>query len=132
MNEVDKAIEWQNGGGETVKIGFVNSHGQRCCGHCGIEGTDHGQHAYKTECTRCGYVYGANGTDMYERLCPECQGGAPGIRYWRRIEQLSLHFEAGVTKIQRADDPTAGKRTREAARRSSPLLIDSKVQGELK
>jgi hypothetical protein len=20
---------------------------------------------------------------MFERRCPECQGGAPGIRYWK-------------------------------------------------
>jgi hypothetical protein len=27
-------------------------------------------------------VYGTNGSDMHGRRCPECQGGAPGIRYW--------------------------------------------------
>jgi hypothetical protein len=50
-----------------------------------VAGADHGQYAYKIECTICGYVYGANGSDMDERRCPECQGGAPGIRYWRII-----------------------------------------------
>lgn len=40
------------------------------------------QLAYKVECLQCGHLYGANGSDMHERLCPECQGGAPGIPYW--------------------------------------------------
>jgi hypothetical protein len=74
---------WQSGSGASVKIGYVNPNGQRCCGHRGVLGTDHMQLAYKVECTKCGYVYGANGSDMHERRCPECQGGAPGIRYWK-------------------------------------------------
>ena len=73
---------WQNGEGSSVKIGYINDNGQRCCGHRGVSGNDNFQVAYKVECTLCGYVYGANGTDMFERLCPECQGGLPGIKYW--------------------------------------------------
>jgi hypothetical protein len=34
------------------------------------------------ECTLCGFVYGANSGDVFERKCPNCQGGAPGIRFW--------------------------------------------------
>jgi hypothetical protein len=73
---------WQSGLGVSVQIGEVNRNGQRCCGHRGTSGTDHGQFAYKVECSYCGHVYGANGSDMHERLCPECQGGAPGIPFW--------------------------------------------------
>jgi hypothetical protein len=73
---------WQSGTGESVQIGAVNRNGQRCCGHRGVTGTDHGQLAYKVDCTRCGYVYGANGSDMHERRCPVCDGGAAGIRFW--------------------------------------------------
>ncbi|MCF8137898.1 MAG: hypothetical protein K9K63_11370 [Desulfotignum sp.] len=83
MNETDIPIEWLDGSGETVEIGYLNPNGQQCAGHCGVPGTDHGPYAYKTECTICGYVYGTNGSDMFERHCPECQGGAPGIRYWK-------------------------------------------------
>jgi hypothetical protein len=67
MDKVDIHIEWQEGNGESVEIGYLNPNGQQCCGHCGVPGTDHGQYAYKTECTYCGYVYGTNGTDMHER-----------------------------------------------------------------
>jgi len=87
MNEADFQIEWQDGSGESVEIGYFNPHGQQCCGHCGVEETDHKQYAYKTECTICGYVFGTNGSDMHERLCPECQNGAPGIMYWRIIKK---------------------------------------------
>jgi hypothetical protein len=29
--------------------------------------------------TRCGHVYGANGSDIWLRKCPYCQGGAEGL-----------------------------------------------------
>jgi len=87
MNETDSQIEWHDGSGESVDIGYLNFSGQQCCGHCGVAGTDHYQYAYKTECTICGFVYGTNGSDMHERLCPESQKGAPGIRYWRIIKK---------------------------------------------
>jgi rubredoxin len=72
MNDIDMPIQWQEGSGESVEIGYFNPNGQQCC--------------YKTECTICGYVYGTNGSDMHERRCPECQNGAPGIKYWRTIK----------------------------------------------
>ncbi len=53
----------------------LNPNGQQCYGHCGVSGTDHGQYAYKTECTICGYGYGSNGSDVFERRCPKCQKG---------------------------------------------------------
>ncbi len=85
MNNIDVLINWQEGSGEFVEIGYLNPNGQQCCGHCGVPGTDNFQKAYKTECTICGYVYGTNGSGMFERKCPECQGGAPGIKFWRTI-----------------------------------------------
>ena len=73
---------WKSGDGPSTEIGYLNMNGQQCCGHRGVAGTDHLQKAYKVECTCCGFVYGANGSDLHERKCPECQGGAPGIRFW--------------------------------------------------
>ncbi len=83
MGQEGRDWNWTSGSGESVRIGYVNPNGQRCCGHRGIRGTDHGQYAYKVECIKCGYVYGANGTDMHERQCPQCGGGAPGIPNWK-------------------------------------------------
>ena len=75
-------VVWQSGEGETTQIGCVNQHDQECRGTLKVKGTDHEQYAYKVECLRCGYVYGANGSDLHERKCPNCQEGAAGIRYW--------------------------------------------------
>ena len=39
------------------------------------------QYSYKMVCQNCGEVYGANGSDIFQRKCPKCQGGNPGIDF---------------------------------------------------
>jgi hypothetical protein len=75
--------EFQNGSGRTTQIGYVNRNNQRCGGHRGVAGSDHGSLAYRMECLEpgCGQVYGANGTDVFQRKCPRCQGGKPGVEF---------------------------------------------------
>ena len=73
----------RSGGGETTKIGFVNERAQKCHGTLEVSGTDHLQYAYRMECLKCGYVYGANGSDISARRCPKCDEGAEGIPYWK-------------------------------------------------
>jgi len=87
VNEPSQFVEWPEGNGESVQFGYYNRNGQQCCGHCGVKGTDHGQYAYKTECSICEFVNRANGSDMHERKCPECQGGKPCIKYWKEVPQ---------------------------------------------
>ena len=67
----------------TTQIGYVNRHNQRCGGHRGLAGNDHLQRAYRMECLQptCGNIYGANGSDVFQRKCPNCQGGQPGIEF---------------------------------------------------
>ena len=72
---------FRSGKGETTRIGFVNKNKQKCYGQRGVPGTDHGQLAYRLECLECGYIYGANGSDIFHRKCPNCQGGAKGIDF---------------------------------------------------
>ncbi|TAH37928.1 MAG: hypothetical protein EYC70_06905 [Planctomycetota bacterium] len=74
-------LEWNGGDGATTAIGYVNPNGQRCCGTLGMPGIDHEQYVYKVECLACGYTFGADGSDIHERKCPECQGGAAGPRW---------------------------------------------------
>ncbi|MEL6267529.1 MAG: hypothetical protein AAFR52_18105 [Pseudomonadota bacterium] len=31
------------------------------------------------DCQRCGARYGANGSDIFQRRCPACGGGRPGL-----------------------------------------------------
>ena len=72
---------FRSGNGSTTQIGYVNKNKQKCCGQRGVAGTDHGQYVYHMECLVCGHVYGANGSDIFERRCPNCQSGAPGIYF---------------------------------------------------
>lgn len=70
-----------NGTSETTTIGYINRNHQMCAGHRGNPGTDHFQLSYRMVCMRaaCGVMYGANGADIFQRKCPNCQGGAPGL-----------------------------------------------------
>jgi len=72
---------YSNGTTETTRIGYVNRNRQKNHGTRGTQGTDHCQYAYKLECLSCGHKYGANGSDIFQRKCPRCQGGAKGIKY---------------------------------------------------
>jgi hypothetical protein len=64
---------------KSTKSGYVNRNGQVVIRNTGLPGTDHMQMVYQLGCSACGHVYGANGSDIHLRLCPKCQGGAPGL-----------------------------------------------------
>jgi len=74
---------WINGTTKTTQIGYVNRNNQKNHGTRGKKGTDHNATSYKVECLviACGHVYGVNGTDVFHRKCPRCQGGNAGIEY---------------------------------------------------
>ncbi len=81
---IDKFVD---GDSKTTRIGYVNRNSQECGGHHSVSGNDHGQRAYRMKCLMkigdklCGHIYGANGTDVFQRKCPKCQGGAHGIPF---------------------------------------------------
>lgn len=62
----------------------VNQNGQKVIRRVGPSPTLDGQYTYELECQSCRHRYGANGPDIAGagagrgRLCPNCQGGAPG------------------------------------------------------
>lgn len=65
---------------KTTHPGHVNEpHGQVVIRNTGLPGTDRGQSVYQLGCSHCGHVYGANGSDIFERKCPNCQGGKVGL-----------------------------------------------------
>jgi hypothetical protein len=78
-----KHVNFHSGKGKTTIIDFVNNNCQKCHGTLFVEGNDFNAWAYRIECLHCGYVYGANGGDVWERHCPKCQNGKPGIDYWQ-------------------------------------------------
>ena len=74
---------WKSGSTSTTQIGYLNRNNQLVHGTRGIKGNDHCQYSYKLECknTECGYIYGSNGTDIFQRKCPNCQDGNSGIEF---------------------------------------------------
>lgn len=76
-------MSFHSGKGETVQIGFINRNNQLCLGTRGVAGTDHMQFSYRMVCLEeyCGHIYGANGSDVFQRKCPKCQGGKQGNAY---------------------------------------------------
>ena len=61
--------------GKSTDAGYINKNEQQNNGRSDERGTDYGQWFYHMECLKCGYKYMANGTDIWQRKCPRCQGG---------------------------------------------------------
>ena len=66
--------------GTTVN-GYVNRNGQVTIRNTQQAGSDHLRYVYHLACSKCGYNYGSNGSDIFDRKCPECQGGRHGLPY---------------------------------------------------
>lgn len=65
----------------TTEPGFVNRNRQVVVRPTGLPGNDHMQYIYVVRCSDCGLEYGANGSDTFQRKCPDCQDGKPGLDY---------------------------------------------------
>lgn len=66
----------------TTRPGYKNRNGQINIGPLDRPGTDHNQMLYHMRCGKCGCDYAANGSDIHQRKCPTCQGGAPSTGGW--------------------------------------------------
>ena len=62
---------------KSTEVGYINKNDQKNNGRSNEKGSDHGQWFYNLECLKCGHTYLANGTDIWQRKCPKCQGGRP-------------------------------------------------------
>lgn len=65
--------------GYSTETGSTNRNRQTVVRASDLPGTDHGQSIYVLRCGDCQHEYGANGSDLWLRKCPGCQGGAPGL-----------------------------------------------------
>jgi hypothetical protein len=63
----------------TTTPGYINRNRQRVVRATKLPGTDHLQRIYVMHCEICNTDYGANGSDIFQRHCPACQGGRPGL-----------------------------------------------------
>jgi hypothetical protein len=71
----------QNSRSPTTQPSYTNRNGQVVVRPTKLPGNDHLQFIYVLRCARCESEYGANGSDIFQRKCPSCQGGAPGLPY---------------------------------------------------
>ncbi len=60
----------------TTDMGYLNKNNQRNMGKTEERGTDYMQYLYKMKCEHCTHEYFANGSDIFQKKCPACQGGA--------------------------------------------------------
>ena len=68
----------------TTQPGYRNRNDQVVVRRTPLPGTDHNQRVYVLECGRCRHRYGANGSDIWQRRCPSCGGGRPGLNFDQR------------------------------------------------
>lgn len=65
----------------TTTVGYVSKNGQQVVRATRQPGNDHNQYVYVLQCLECREEYGANGSDIWQRKCPRCGGGAPGLSF---------------------------------------------------
>lgn len=65
----------------TARPGYVNRNRQLVLHRTEERGNDHNQYVYKMRCKSCEQEFGANGSDIWQRRCPSCGGGAPKLAY---------------------------------------------------
>lgn len=59
---------------KTTDVGYINKNNQRNNGKKCKSDNHYNQWFYELECLECGYKYNANGSDIWLRKCPNCQG----------------------------------------------------------
>lgn len=66
---------------KTTEQGYNNKNNQTVIRKTDLPGNDHNQKVYVLRCNECLHEYGANGSDIWLRRCPNCQGGAAGLSF---------------------------------------------------
>ena len=69
------------GSAGTTEPAYRNKNGQIVERRTDTAGNDHNKRVYVLRCENCGHQYGANGSDIWQRKCPECGGGRPGLSF---------------------------------------------------
>lgn len=59
--------------------GNVNRNHQKLLRRTEQRGTDYNARVWILKCQLCLHVYGSNSTDAWQRKCPNCQNGRPGL-----------------------------------------------------
>jgi len=65
----------------TTAPGYKNRNDQVVERATRLPGNDYVQYIYVLRCGKCEHKYGVNGSDIFQRKCPKCGGGRPGLEY---------------------------------------------------
>jgi hypothetical protein len=60
---------------KTTKRGYLNRNDQMVLRKGHRSDNHRFANGYRLQCQNCSHEYWANGCDIYQRKCPECQGG---------------------------------------------------------
>ena len=71
----------KRGSAGTTNPGYRNRNNQVVVRATDLPGNDHLQRIYVLRCGKCRSEYGVNGSDIFQRRCPRCGGGRPGLEY---------------------------------------------------
>jgi hypothetical protein len=75
LKDFNALTSWEH----VTTIGFRNREGQQVIRKTDRPGGAPGQRVFILHCTVCDHEYGADGCDIYDRLCPKCQDGPPSL-----------------------------------------------------
>jgi len=75
LTRFNELTSWEH----VTTIGFRNRDGQEVIRKTEREGSAPGQRVFILHCTVSQHEYGTDGCDIYDRLCPKCQDGPPGL-----------------------------------------------------
>ena len=61
------------------KPGNLNRNQQLLVAQTAWQGSDERQTLWIAQCMPCDHMYGVNASEFFQRKCPACQGGPPGL-----------------------------------------------------
>lgn len=61
------------------KPGSLNRNQQLLVAQTAWQGSDEREVLWIVQCMPCGQMYGVDSSAFFQRKCPACQGGAPGL-----------------------------------------------------
>jgi hypothetical protein len=75
MRQMNQGVLWER----VTDVGYRNVDGQEVVAPTARTGGDPEQRVFVMRCSVCAHQYGAYGSEIPHRRCPNCQDGAPGL-----------------------------------------------------
>src|SRR6266850_952079 len=89
--------------------GDINPNKQQFLRKTSERGSDHNARVWILKCCRCSQIYGCNSTDAFERKCPKCQRGQPGLPVPAELDGEKWSWEEHVIAFNVYNEIEFGK-----------------------